>query len=146
MASISVIIPLFNKEHFIKKTLLSVLSQTFSDFEVLLINDGSTDGSVDVVSSFIDERITLHTTKNKGVSHARNYGVSKSSSDLIAFLDADDIWNSKKIEYQVNYMKKNNLSCSHTSYDIINENNINNLKLVKCTGYAGITLFKKKYL
>jgi glycosyltransferase involved in cell wall biosynthesis len=107
MASISVIIPLFNKEHFIKKTLLSVLSQTFSDFEVLLINDGSTDGSVDVVNSFIDERITLHTTKNKGVSHARNYGVSKSSSDLIAFLDADDLWEPNHLE---------NLNSLYTSF------------------------------
>ena len=75
MAAISVIIPLFNKEQFIKKTLLSVLNQTFSDFEILLINDGSSDGSIDVVTSFDDERITLYTTKNKGVSHARNYGI-----------------------------------------------------------------------
>ena len=98
MASISVIIPLFNKEHFIKKTLLSVLNQTFSDFEVFLINDGCTDGSLDIVNSFDDERIKLYTTKNKGVSHARNYGVSKSTSDLIAFLDADDLWESNHLE------------------------------------------------
>ncbi|MDA9126054.1 glycosyltransferase family 2 protein [Flavobacteriaceae bacterium] len=98
MAVISVIIPLFNKEQFIKKTLLSVLNQTFSDFEILLINDGSTDGSIDIVTSFDDERITLYTTKNKGVSHARNYGISKSNSDLIAFLDADDLWESNHLE------------------------------------------------
>ena len=98
MAAISVIIPLFNKEQFIKKTLLSVLNQTFSDFEILLINDGSTDGSIDIVTSFDDERITLYTTKNKGVSHARNYGISKSNSDLIAFLDADDLWESNHLE------------------------------------------------
>ncbi|MDC1265606.1 glycosyltransferase family 2 protein [Flavobacteriaceae bacterium] len=107
MASISVIIPLFNKEHFIKKTLLSVLNQTFSDFEVLLINDGSTDGSLDIVNSFDDERIKLYTTENKGVSHARNYGVSKSTSDLIAFLDADDLWESNHLE---------NLYTLHTSF------------------------------
>ena len=98
MAVISVIIPLFNKEQFIKKTLLSVLNQTFSDFEILLINDGSTDGSVDVVNSFNDKRIILYTTKNKGVSHARNYGVSKSISDLIVFLDADDLWEYNHLE------------------------------------------------
>jgi glycosyltransferase involved in cell wall biosynthesis len=98
MAVISVIIPLFNKEQFIKKTLLSVLNQTISDFEILLINDGSKDGSIDIVTSFDDERITLYTTKNKGVSHARNYGISKSNSNLIAFLDADDLWESNHLE------------------------------------------------
>ena len=98
MPLISVIIPLYNKELFIKKTLLSVLNQTFSDFEILLINDGSTDSSVDIVNSFDDERITIYTTKNKGVSHARNYGVSKSTSDLIALLDADDLWESNHLE------------------------------------------------
>ena len=61
MPLISVIIPLFNKEHFIKKTLLSVLNQRFLDFEIIYINDGSTDGSLDIVNSFDDERInTLH--------------------------------------------------------------------------------------
>ena len=98
MAVISVIIPLFNKEQFIKKTLLSVLNQTFSDFEILLINDGSTDGSIDIVTSFDDERITLYTTKNKGVSHARNYGISKANTDLIALLDADDLWEPNHLE------------------------------------------------
>ena len=98
MASISVIIPLYNKEYFIKKTLLNVLNQTFLDFEIILVNDGSTDGSLDIVNSFDNERITLYTTENKGVSHARNYGVSKSTSDLIAFLDADDLWESNHLE------------------------------------------------
>lgn len=98
MAFISVIIPLYNKEQFIKATLLSVLNQTFTDFEVLLINDGSTDSSVDIVSSLDNKRIRLYSTENKGVSHARNYGVSKSTSDLIAFLDADDLWEFNHLE------------------------------------------------
>ena len=98
MAFISVIIPLFNKEQFIKKTLLSVLNQTFSDFEILLINDGSTDKSVEVVNSFDDNRIILYTTKNKGVSHARNFAISKANSDLIALLDGDDQWEPNHLE------------------------------------------------
>ena len=72
MPLISVIIPLYNKEQFIEATLLSVLNQTFSDFEIIIINDGSTDKSVEVVNSFDDNRIILYTTKNKGVSHAWN--------------------------------------------------------------------------
>ena len=98
MALISIIIPLFNKEPFIKKTLLSVLSQSFSDFEVILINDGSTDHSVEIANSIKDERIILYTTKNKGVSHARNYGISKANTDLIALLDADDLWEPNHLE------------------------------------------------
>lgn len=98
MAAISVIIPLFNKEQFIEKTLNSIFQQTFTDYELIIIDDGSTDGSIDIVTSFNDARITLYTTKNKGVSHARNYGVSKSNSELIAFLDADDLWESNHLE------------------------------------------------
>ncbi|MDC0117984.1 glycosyltransferase family 2 protein [bacterium] len=98
MAIISIIIPLFNKELFIKQTLLSVLNQTFSEFEIIIINDGSTDKSVTIINDIDDKRITLYTTKNKGVSHARNYGISKANTDLIAFLDADDLWEPNHLE------------------------------------------------
>lgn len=98
MAIISIIIPLFNKELFIKQTLLSVLNQTFSEFEIIIINDGSTDKSVTIINDIDDERITLYTTKNKGVSHARNYGISKANTDLIALLDADDLWEPNHLE------------------------------------------------
>ena len=98
MPLISVIIPLYNKEQFIEATLLSVLNQTFSEFEIIIINDGSTDKSVTILNDIDDKRITLYTTKNKGVSHARNYGISKANTDLIAFLDADDLWDPNHLE------------------------------------------------
>jgi glycosyltransferase involved in cell wall biosynthesis len=98
MPLISVIIPLYNKEQFIEATLLSVLNQTFSDYEIIIINDGSTDKSVEVVNSFDDNRIILYTTKNKGVSHARNFAISKANSDLIALLDGDDQWEPTHLE------------------------------------------------
>ncbi|PWI31345.1 glycosyltransferase family 2 protein [Flavobacteriaceae bacterium LYZ1037] len=88
----SIIIPLFNKEKHIKNTLQSVLSQSFSDFEILIVNDGSTDNSLNVISDFNDERITIFTKVNEGVSSARNYGISKASGKFLTFLDADDIW------------------------------------------------------
>lgn len=69
---ISIIIPLYNKEHFIEQTLKSVLGQTYTDFEVIIVNDGSTDKSVDIVSEFKDKRIKLINQENKGVSAARN--------------------------------------------------------------------------
>ncbi|RKE98106.1 glycosyltransferase family 2 protein [Ichthyenterobacterium magnum] len=89
---ISVVIPLYNKEKHIASTLMSVLAQTFKDYEVIIINDGSTDNSVKIVKSFSDQRIKLFTTKNKGAAHARNYGIKKATSNFVALLDADDYW------------------------------------------------------
>ncbi|MFK7000885.1 glycosyltransferase family 2 protein [Flavobacterium oreochromis] len=92
MPFFSVIIPLYNKELYIKNTLQKVLAQSFQDFEIIIINDGSTDNSIKIVNSIIDSRIKLFHQVNKGVSSARNYGIKKASGTLVAFLDADDIW------------------------------------------------------
>ncbi|WP_250433978.1 glycosyltransferase family 2 protein [Hanstruepera flava] len=89
---ISIIIPLYNKSNFIADTVNSVLNQTFIDYEIIIINDGSTDNSLDVVNSINDNRIQIYTTKNQGVSAARNYGISKARANYIAFLDGDDYW------------------------------------------------------
>jgi len=94
----SVIIPLYNKEKDIKETLKSVLDQTFEDFEIIIINDGSTDSSAEIVKSITDKRIFLYSKKNEGVSIARNYGAEKATSDVIAFLDADDFWYANHLE------------------------------------------------
>lgn len=92
LPKISVVIPLYNKEHYIQKTVESVLAQTFSDFELIIVDDGSTDNSVSIVKNISDERIRLLSEKNSGQAVARNYGIRSSSADLIAFLDADDEW------------------------------------------------------
>lgn len=88
----SVVIPLYNKEKYIEATLLSVLNQTFKNFEVIVINDGSQDHSAQIVASIKDPRIKLYNIKNHGVSYARNLGIQKSSTEYIALLDADDQW------------------------------------------------------
>ena len=92
MAFFTVIIPLFNKEKFIESTLKSVLNQRFIDFEVLIINDGSTDKSEEKVLKFIDNRIHYFYKENGGVSVARNFGIAQAQSDYITFIDADDYW------------------------------------------------------
>jgi len=92
MPKFSVVIPLYNKEKDIKTTLESLLNQEFKDFEILVVNDGSTDGSENIVKNIDDERIQFFTKKNEGVSIARNYGVEKANYEHIAFLDADDFW------------------------------------------------------
>ncbi|TXE15605.1 glycosyltransferase family 2 protein [Psychroserpens burtonensis] len=94
----SVVIPLYNKALEISYTLSSVLAQTYTDFEVIVINDGSTDDSLSLVETFNDKRIKVYTTENKGVSHARNFGIKNSSSQVIAFLDGDDLWKPHHLE------------------------------------------------
>ena len=90
MPKFSIIIPLYNKEKDIETTINSVLNQTFTNYEVILVDDGSTDNSYKVVSDIEDSRIQIFKKENQGVSKARNYGVSKAKTEYIAFLDADD--------------------------------------------------------
>lgn len=92
MIQFSVIIPLYNKENSIEKTLNSVFNQSFSNYEIIIINDGSTDKSEEKVKTFSDERLRVISNENKGVSQARNLGIELAKGTLIAFLDADDYW------------------------------------------------------
>ncbi len=92
MPFFSVVIPLFNKEKYVAPTLESVLKQSFADFEIIIINDGSTDNSEHIVQGFPDSRIKYFSTVNQGAAAARNLGIEKAESPYIAFLDADDLW------------------------------------------------------
>lgn len=103
---ISVIIPLYNKGKQIAHTLRSVLNQTFQDFEVVIVDDGSTDGSVAEVEKFCDSRIRLIHQKNAGVAAARNRGIEEAKGDLIAFLDADDEWKPEYLATQHHLSQK----------------------------------------
>lgn len=95
---ISVVIPLYNKGSYIEATIKSVLKQSYHKFEIVIIDDGSTDNSISVVKSFEDERIKLVCQANQGVSKARNNGVDHSEFGIIAFLDADDEWHENYLE------------------------------------------------
>jgi glycosyltransferase involved in cell wall biosynthesis len=90
----SIVIPIHNKENYLKNTLHSVISQSFKDFEIILVNDGSTDNSANICEEFrlADSRVKVIHQQNSGVSAARNVGIKHSCYDLIAFIDADDYW------------------------------------------------------
>ena len=90
----SIIIPLYNKEDYIEATLISILNQTFTDFEVIIVNDGSTDSSLEKTKNIISnfENHIIINQKNKGLSASRNKGISKAKGEVIALIDADDLW------------------------------------------------------
>jgi glycosyltransferase involved in cell wall biosynthesis len=92
MHKFSVVIPVFNKERYIKETIASVLNQVDATFEIVLVNDGSTDGSAAIIEEFGTKNIRLISQTNKGVSAARNTGIAAAKYPYIAFLDADDLW------------------------------------------------------
>ncbi len=122
MIEFSVIIPLYNKVNYIKDCLESVLKQSHQNFEVIIVNDGSTDGSEKVVETFEDPRIRLVQQENKGASSARNYGISIANSDWIALIDADDYWYPNHLEeiYKtIKILPKANVVC--TNYEILLE-------------------------
>ena len=92
MPRFSVIIPLYNKEEDFPSTLKSVMSQTFKDFEVIIVNDGSTDNSLAVAESIKDGRIKIYSKENEGLAATRNYAVAKATSENVVWIDADDYW------------------------------------------------------
>lgn len=98
MPFFSIIIPLYNKEKFIENTVQSALEQSFEDFELIVVNDGSTDKSLELVNKLNDKRIKTYSISNAGVSKARNFGIQKATSNLIVFLDADDLWKKNHLE------------------------------------------------
>lgn len=128
---ISIIIPVYNAEKFLDETINTVLNQTYKNFELILVNDGSKDKSVDVIKKHNDKRIKLIDNKNnKGAALSRNDGIRKAKGRYICFLDADDLWNKEKLEKQISFMKEKECAFSFTGYEFANENGIPNGKKV----------------
>lgn len=98
---VSVVIPLYNKQASIANTIESVLGQTIGDFEIVVVDDGSTDNSLEIVQRFFDDRIQVIHKKNGGVSSARNVGIRAAKGDYIALLDADDVWDRDYLKEQL---------------------------------------------
>jgi glycosyltransferase involved in cell wall biosynthesis len=121
---VSIIIPTYNTEKFIGDTLQSVQNQTYQNWEMILVDDASTDRTVSVIEEFAkkDSRIKLFKLeKNSGNGFARNIAVEKAVGKYIAYLDADDLWFSNKLEKQIGFLKANNLHFTFSFYDCIDE-------------------------
>lgn len=110
MPKVSIIIPAYNAMKYLPETLNSVWQQTFTDFEVIIINDGSNDNLEQWVSEIKDSRLRLISQPNQGLSGARNTGILAAKGEYIAFLDADDLWANTKLEKQVKCLEQNQLT------------------------------------
>ena len=104
MPQVSVIIPTYNRAHVLGEAIESVLSQTYDDLELIVVDDGSQDGTRDVVASY-SSRLTYLYQENRGVSTARNRGIEQSRGSYLSFLDSDDLWLKEKLYLQMEYMK-----------------------------------------
>ncbi len=104
---VSVIIPTFNRLNFLQEAVTSVIKQTYSDFELIIVDDGSTDGTLDFFQTYPEKPLRFITQNHQGVSSARNTGIKAAHGEWLAFLDSDDLWEPKKLEVQMDYLKKN---------------------------------------
>lgn len=117
---VSIILPTYNSELFIRETIVSVLSQSYQHFELLIIDDASTDDTPSVITSFSDHRIKfVINDNNRGAGFTRNFALSFVKGDFLCFIDADDLWHFSKLEEQLEHMLRLNCEISHTSYDFI---------------------------
>lgn len=124
MDKVSIIVPLYNCEKFIGKTIESVIAQTYKDWEMIIVDDASNDNSYNIACGYAkqDARIKLfRMTENKGASACRNFALQQSSGRYIAFLDSDDIWSPHKLYLQIAYMQRHKALLSHTAYIFMDE-------------------------
>ncbi len=122
---ISVIIPTYNREKLILRSVHSVLNQTYSHLELIVVDDGSTDQTQEVLSGINDPRCKIYKTKGRqGANYARNFGVSKANGSLIAFQDSDDVWQVDKLSIQLRYIQKMNVDAVFSSFIRVTNNSV----------------------
>lgn len=126
---VSIIMPCFNSASFIQESINSVLSQTYHNFELIIIDDASKDNSLDIIKSFNDERIKIiELETNQGAGLSRNKGIEVAQGRFIAFLDSDDLWHKDKLSLQINFMKDNGYHLTYTYYQCFDKSGLKNIK------------------
>ena len=124
---VSIITPCYNSEEYISDTVQSVIKQTYKNWEMIIVDDFSSDNSVQIIKKYMesDNRIILlELDSNKGAGYARNEAIKKAKGQYHAFLDSDDLWNHDKLSTQIQFMKENNIAFSYSNYNFIENNNI----------------------
>ncbi len=140
MKKVSVIIPVYGAEKYIAATLQSVLAQTYKNFEILVIDDGSLDQSIEICQKFQDPRIKIISQKNRGLAGARNTGIRHAEGDYLAFLDADDLWLPEKLEKHVEHLENSpTVGISYCCSTFINEDGMP-LGIYQTPKLTGITI------
>lgn len=102
----SIVIPTYNRAHLIEETIQSLLNQTFQDFEIIVVDDGSTDNTEEIIGKINSEKITYYKTENFGVAHARNFGIQKAKGNYVGFLDSDDKVKPEHLQTAFNYLQQ----------------------------------------
>ena len=120
---ISIVMPVHNGDKFIGETITSVLNSTISNYEFLIINDGSTDNTEKIIKSFSDKRIKYFKKSNSGIAETLNYGLKKASHEIIARIDSDDLIFPDRLLKQLNYFKKNKVDILGSNAILINDRN-----------------------
>ena len=134
---VSVIMPCYNMEKYISETIQSVQRQTYPHWELLIVDDASTDGTAEIVKSHQnqDDRIRFVVKKqHSGIADSRNQAIRMAQSHYLAFLDADDLWHSEKLEQQLRFMTERNIGFSYSSYDCVDESGNPLNKIIKTAG------------
>lgn len=135
---VSIIMPSYNTDTYIRQSIESVINQTYENWELIIVDDCSTDNTDKVVKSIMDDRIVYLKNKvNSGAAISRNRALREAKGRWIAFLDSDDLWMSDKLEKQIAFMENNNFHFSYTNYDEMDE--CGNLTGIKVTGPRKIT-------
>jgi len=121
---VSIVMPNYNSEKYLEETIKSVIAQTYKNWELLFVDDCSSDNSLEIIRSFGDDRIKiLKNEVNSGAAVSRNYAIEVANGRWIAFLDSDDLWLPQKLEKQIAYMQSKNISFSFSDYEVVDENN-----------------------
>jgi len=133
---ISIIVPVYNAARFIEETMDCVAAQTYSRWELLLVEDGSSDKTVEIIEDYIrkndEKRIRLICQpENQGAARARNRGLREASGRYIAYLDADDLWVPEKLEHELAFMRQKNAAFAFTGYEFVDENGRGTGKVVR---------------
>ncbi len=130
LPTIDIIIPNFNKAKYLEQCLKSIIDQTYKNWKVYLVDDKSTDGSIEILNKFknIDNINIFLLEQNKGPSHCRNLGIKNSNSDFITFLDSDDYWPQDKLEKQLSVMLKNSYYFTYTDFQFFFNDKVSELK------------------